>query len=106
MRHKNYPYSRKYQLLRHVEPAGKVPALAAQRPPPCLSLVQGSGAEVIYCSSFSKTLSPGLRVGWIVPGRHQGRVEYLKYVLNLATPTVSQLALADLPIGVFERYNG
>lgn len=78
---------------------------AAQRPPPCLSLVQGSGAEVIYCSSFSKTLSPGLRVGWIVPGRHQGRVEYLKYVLNLATPTVSQLALAELlGGGGYERH--
>ncbi len=78
---------------------------AAQRPPPCLALVPGSGAEVIYCSSFSKTLTPGLRVGWIVPGRHQGRVEYLKYVLNLATSTVSQLALAELlGGGGYERH--
>ncbi|HNB83377.1 MAG TPA: PLP-dependent aminotransferase family protein, partial [Pseudomonadales bacterium] len=77
----------------------------AQRPPPCLSLAAGSGAEVIYCSSFSKTLSPGLRVGWILPGRHQARVEYLKYVLNLATPTVSQLAMAELLRGGgYERH--
>ena len=77
----------------------------AQRPPPCLALVDGTGCEVIYCSSFSKTLSPGLRVGWILPGRHQPRVEYLKYVLNLATPTVSQLALAELLRGGgYERH--
>lgn len=78
---------------------------AIQRPSPCLALVGDSGAEVIYCSSFSKTLSPGLRVGWIVPGRHQERVEYLKYVLNLATSTVSQLALAELlGGGGYERH--
>lgn len=76
-----------------------------RRPPPCLALGAGTGAEVIYCASFSKTLSPGLRVGWIVPGRHQARVEYLKYVLNLASSTVPQLALADvLHSGGYERH--
>ena len=76
-----------------------------RRPPPCLALSEGTGAEVLYCASFSKTLSPGLRVGWLVPGRHQARVEYLKYVLNMASPTVPQLALADvLHSGGYERH--
>lgn len=75
----------------------------APRPSTCRGLA--GDADVLYCSSFSKTLSPGLRVGWIAPGRHRERVEYLKYVTNLATPTVPQLALAELlESGRYERH--
>lgn len=63
------------------------------------------GDTVIYCSSFTKTLAPGLRVGWIAPGKFQERIEYLKYVSNLATPTAPQLAVADLlEHGGYDRY--
>ena len=63
------------------------------------------GETVIYCSSFTKTLAPGLRVGWIAPGKFQERIEYLKYVSNLATPTAPQLAVADLlERGGYDRY--
>ncbi len=73
------------------------------RPTPCKGL--GRQADVLYCSSFSKTLSPGLRVGWIVPGRHLERVEYLKYVSNLATPSVPQIAVAELlASGQYDRH--
>ena len=49
--------------------------------------------NVIYCASFSKTVAQGLRIGWVVlPERFFRRAEYLKYVANLAAPTLPQLA--------------
>ncbi len=64
-----------------------------------------TNGNVLYCSSFSKTLSPGLRVGWVVPGKYQEPIEYLKYITSLATPTLPQLAIADfLQRGGYDRY--
>jgi DNA-binding transcriptional MocR family regulator len=51
--------------------------------------------QVLLCSSFSKTLAPGYRVGWIAPGRYRARVEQLKMVRQLATATLPQLAIAE-----------
>jgi len=60
---------------------------------------------VIHCSSFSKTLAPGYRVGWVVPGRFQEKIERLKAVSNLATATLPQLAVADfLATGGYDQY--
>ncbi|PWB66137.1 MAG: GntR family transcriptional regulator [Deltaproteobacteria bacterium] len=50
---------------------------------------------VLYCSSFSKTLAPGYRVGWIVPGRYQRKIQQLKALFNIATATPTQLAVAE-----------
>lgn len=61
--------------------------------------------NVVYCSSFSKTLAPALRIGWVAGGRYQREIEYYKYVLNLASPTAPQLAVADLlERGGYDRY--
>jgi DNA-binding transcriptional MocR family regulator len=76
---------------------------AQRRPSVCKSFDEQD--EVLYCSSFSKTLSPGLRVGWIAPGKYLQKVEYLKFVTNLATPTLPQLAVAELlEKGTYERH--
>jgi DNA-binding transcriptional MocR family regulator len=50
---------------------------------------------VLLCSSFSKTLAPGYRIGWIVPGRLQQKIERLKALLNIATASPTQLAIAE-----------
>ncbi|APZ43199.1 PLP-dependent aminotransferase family protein [Acidihalobacter ferrooxydans] len=64
-----------------------------------------AAGDVIYCSSFSKTLSPGMRLGWIAPGRYRARIEYDKYLLNLASATLPQLAVAQLlERGGYDRY--
>nr|HPQ97473.1 PLP-dependent aminotransferase family protein [Thiolinea sp.] len=62
--------------------------------------------QVIYCSSASKTVAQGLRVGWMVlPQQYRAQAEYHKYLTNLGAPTLSQLALADyLAHGGHERY--
>ncbi|WP_233279543.1 aminotransferase-like domain-containing protein [Acidihalobacter yilgarnensis] len=65
-----------------------------ERPPAVLA--GDRDGRVLYCSSFSKTLSPGLRVGWIVPGRYREPVSYYKYVSNLATATLPQWVVAEL----------
>lgn len=50
---------------------------------------------VMLCSSFSKTLAPGYRVGWAAPGRFREQVEQLKFAQSVATPTLPQMAIAD-----------
>jgi DNA-binding transcriptional MocR family regulator len=50
---------------------------------------------VMLCDSFTKTLSPGYRVGWVAPGRFRAKVEFLKFVSTGATPSLPQMAIAE-----------
>lgn len=65
----------------------------SSRPRPLKAFEREGG--VLLCSSFSKTLAPGLRIGWIAPGRHLARVAQLKYVSTLTTPEYPQLIVAE-----------
>ncbi len=60
---------------------------------------------VLHCASVSKTLAPGYRVGWILGGRFQARIEALKALTNIATPSPTQLAVAEfLATGGYDRH--
>lgn len=50
---------------------------------------------VMLCSSFSKDISPSLRVGWIAPGRYKNLIEWLKFTLSTATAALPQMAIAE-----------
>ena len=50
---------------------------------------------VMLCSSFSKDISPSLRVGWVAPGRYLNSIEWLKFTMSAATGTLPQLAVAE-----------
>jgi DNA-binding transcriptional MocR family regulator len=60
---------------------------------------------VIYCSSFSKTIAPGYRVGWAIAGRYQGEMERLKMIMNISAASPSQLAIAEfLATGGYDHH--
>jgi DNA-binding transcriptional MocR family regulator len=61
--------------------------------------------NVLLCSSFSKTIAPGLRVGWIVPGKYYDFVVKSKTLLNLSTASMNQIVMARfLKDGGYERH--
>ncbi|MBD1385926.1 PLP-dependent aminotransferase family protein [Mucilaginibacter rigui] len=50
--------------------------------------------NVMYCSSFSKSLSPGFRIGWVSAGKYHSQVEKLKFAINISTNTLFQDTLS------------
>lgn len=51
---------------------------------------------VMTCGSFSKTVSPGIRLGWVQAGRWSKAIATLKRVQGASTNAVLEYALADL----------
>jgi DNA-binding transcriptional MocR family regulator len=64
-----------------------------ERPRPFMALDRRG--NTLYCSSFSKTIAPGYRIGWIVPGRFMQRVLEEKLAATLSSPALTQAAFAD-----------
>ena len=49
---------------------------------------------VMHCSSLSKSLAPGYRIGWTIPGKHMEEVKQMKRIQNISSPTLTQAAVA------------
>lgn len=60
---------------------------------------------VLHCASFSKSLAPGYRIGWAIPGKFKDRVISLKRMHTVSTNTLTQAAVANfLSNGRFELH--
>lgn len=60
---------------------------------------------VMHCSSFSKTLAPGYRIGWTSAGRYADRVRRLKLMTTLSASIPVQAGIADyLEHGGYDRH--
>ncbi len=60
---------------------------------------------VLLCSSFSKTIAPGYRLGWVLPGRFRQKILEIKATTNVCTSAPTQMAIAEyLRQGRMERH--
>lgn len=72
--------------------------------PPCLKALDRNG-RVILCSSYSKTLAPGLRTGFLVGGPYHARLVELKSTLNIGGSSLASLTVAEfLRSGGYDRH--
>lgn len=77
--------------------------LEGGRPP--VAKAWDKNGNVLLCGSFTKSLAPGLRVGWIAPGRYLKAVEMLKFQNTVATVSLPQLVIARyMENGGYERH--
>ncbi|KAG0165747.1 hypothetical protein DFQ28_010013 [Apophysomyces sp. BC1034] len=78
----------------HFQPNYPLPALAFDRK-----------GLVMHCSSFSKTLAPGYRIGWVAAGRFANRVQRLKLMTTLTASIPVQAGVAHyLQHGGYDRH--
>jgi DNA-binding transcriptional MocR family regulator len=64
-----------------------------ERPRPFMALDRRG--NTIYCSSFSKTVAPGYRIGWVAAGRHLSRILDAKAAFTLCGSVLPQAAFAE-----------
>ncbi|MCA1179758.1 MULTISPECIES: PLP-dependent aminotransferase family protein [unclassified Pantoea] len=106
------PVTRKQELVALLERAG-IPLIEddvygdlageGQRPPACKAFDQSG--NVIYCSSLSKTLAPGWRIGWIAAGRYHTQVLQARMAGDWAGTPLLEAATSDvLASGDYDRH--
>lgn len=74
-----------------------------RRPPPAKSFDREGW--VLHCSSFSKSLAPGYRLGWVAAGRFARQIERLKLATTVSVAVPSQMAALEfLRHGAFDKH--
>lgn len=98
---KSIPAAQKAEIARQADTHGVAiveddifgdTAFGEQRPFP----MRAFSDNVILCSGFSKTVAPGIRIGWIHSERHMRRIASLKYTSTMGTALLPQAAIAEL----------
>lgn len=76
-----------------------------EAPLPALKAQDGAG-RVIYLATFSKSLGPGLRLGYLlVPSGLREAAAAWKALMSIASPWLEQVAMAELlASGAFDRH--
>lgn len=60
---------------------------------------------VMCCSSVSKTLAPGYRVGWVIPGKFKKEILRTKLYHTISSPTITHEVVGDfLKNGRYENH--
>jgi len=101
--------ARLYQLLKQLQ----VPLIEddvyaelyfGNQPPRSVKSFDDAGL-VMHCGSFSKSLAPGYRVGWVAGGRHALQINRLKLMTTISPSLPAQAAIADyLQGGGYDRH--
>ena len=61
--------------------------------------------RVLLCSSFSKSIAPCLRVGWVAPGRYHDKLLHMKYAISSFNVPSTQMAAATFVLeGHYHRH--
>lgn len=75
-----------------------------ETPPKLLKSFDADGL-IMHCGSFSKSLAPGYRVGYVAAGRYADKINRLKLMSTLSTAVPSQAAIANyLQHGGYDRH--
>lgn len=60
-------------------------------------------ARTLYCGSFSKILSPGMRVGWVCAPRHVvEKLVLMKQASDLHSPSINQMVMHRVADTIFD----